>query len=142
MDAAVAAHGPWRAYGSLVAWFALNIAMVLSNKVLFRSFGFTFPVSLTVVHMATCGLCAWAVTRLAGGGGSSGGSGGIGPDEARVDQADDDVSRVDRDRSPAKPFAPQVSLSFGFWLARVVPLACTLACSPIAFFFLCRLRCV
>jgi len=38
----------------IVMWFVMNISTLILNKYIFTSLQFTYPLSLTAVHMATC----------------------------------------------------------------------------------------
>jgi hypothetical protein len=44
--------------------FVANVLTVILNKIIFQSLGFVYPLTLTVVHMATCTLGAVTVLRL------------------------------------------------------------------------------
>jgi drug/metabolite transporter (DMT)-like permease len=45
----------------LALWFVLNVAVTLSNKALFQFSGFTFPVSVSLAHMASSSAFSHAV---------------------------------------------------------------------------------
>ena len=38
----------------IVGWFGANVSTVILNKYIFKTLGWMYPVSLTIVHMVTC----------------------------------------------------------------------------------------
>ena len=43
-------------YAYIVLWITLSAGIILYNKWILNSFGFPFPVALTMIHMALCSL--------------------------------------------------------------------------------------
>mmetsp|Transcript_18102 Transcript_18102/g.29739 ORF Transcript_18102/g.29739 Transcript_18102/m.29739 type:complete len:349 (+) Transcript_18102:267-1313(+) len=53
-----------KALASLAAWYACNVFTVILNKWIFQEYGFTFPLTLTIVHFVTCWIGAVVVLRV------------------------------------------------------------------------------
>lgn len=49
-----------RAAGYILAWYATNVTTVILNKYIFKFLEFTFPITLTAIHMMICSLGAYA----------------------------------------------------------------------------------
>lgn len=52
------------AYTYVGAWIALSAGVILFNKWILTSFGFPFPVALTMIHMAFCSSLAFMLVRV------------------------------------------------------------------------------
>lgn len=48
----------------IAGWFGANITTVILNKHIFQNLHWTFPVSLTVVHMITCTIGSLLALRV------------------------------------------------------------------------------
>lgn len=45
---------PWPTIGAVLCWYSSNIGVLLFNKYLLSSYGFTYPIFLTLCHMTAC----------------------------------------------------------------------------------------
>ena len=51
-------------YSYVGLWIALSAGVILYNKYVLTSFGFPFPVTLTMIHMAFCSVMAFVIVRV------------------------------------------------------------------------------
>ncbi|GAM21406.1 hypothetical protein SAMD00019534_045810, partial [Acytostelium subglobosum LB1] len=49
---------------SLAMWFVMNISTLILNKYIYVSLHFTYPVSLTAIHMMVCSIGSYLVLRV------------------------------------------------------------------------------
>ena len=51
-------------YSYVGLWISLSAGVILYNKYILTSFGFPFPVTLTMMHMAFCSVLAFVIVRV------------------------------------------------------------------------------
>ena len=51
-------------YSYVGLWISLSAGVILYNKYVLTSFGFPFPVTLTMIHMAFCSVLAFVIVRV------------------------------------------------------------------------------
>ena len=51
-------------YSYVGLWISLSAGVILYNKYILTSFGFPFPVTLTMIHMAFCSVAAFVIVRV------------------------------------------------------------------------------
>ena len=51
-------------YSYVGLWISLSAGVILYNKYILTSFGFPFPVTLTMIHMAFCSVLAFVIVRV------------------------------------------------------------------------------
>ena len=51
-------------YSYVGLWISLSAGVILYNKYILTSFGFPFPVTQTMMHMAFCSVLAFVIVRV------------------------------------------------------------------------------
>ena len=54
------------AYTYVGTWIVMSAGVILYNKYILTVFGFPFPVTLTMIHMAFCSALAFVLVRVLG----------------------------------------------------------------------------
>ncbi|MED6196114.1 hypothetical protein PIB30_044241 [Stylosanthes scabra] len=55
---------PWPTIGVVISWYSSNIGVLLLNKYLLSSYGFKYPVFLTMCHMMMCSLLSFIAISI------------------------------------------------------------------------------